>query len=88
MVRYIQVSREEFNSAETGDRVFGKWLKKVIVSVRLGEEVEHRPSRQDDPNTEYRVFVGCRVSYYLTATKALSEQPSAIDPTVTVLLFQ
>jgi hypothetical protein len=54
---YIQVSLEDFDEAQPGERVLGTWRKALIVTVVLGEEVEHRPSRDDDPNTEYRCFV-------------------------------
>jgi hypothetical protein len=86
MVRRIQVSRKKFNQVEPGDEVFGKWLQ-VTVSVGLGQEVEYRPSPKDDPNTEYRCFTGCSVSYYRSASKAVQDIPAATEESVTVILY-
>lgn len=84
---YIQVSLEDFDEAQPGERVLGTWRKAVIVSVVLGEEVEHRPSRDDDPNTEYRCFRHCRVSYHRNMQEALLRRAALTSPDETVLLF-
>jgi hypothetical protein len=86
MLRRIQVSRKQFDRAETGVEVFGKWLQ-VNVSVDLGREVEYRPSRQDDPNTQYRCFLDCEVLYYRTAEDLITGNYVVIDPRVTVILY-
>jgi hypothetical protein len=86
MVRRIQVSRKQFQRAVPGSEVFGKWLK-VHVSVELGREVEYRPSRQDDPNTQYRCFHGCTVYYYESAEDAIAGLYLVSDPQVTVILY-
>lgn len=86
MSRRIQTSRKHFNQAATGTEVFGKWLQ-VVVSVELGKEVEYRPSRKDDPNTEYRCFHGCTVYYYRSAKDALTGNYAIYDAEVTVILY-
>lgn len=86
MVRRIQVSRENFDLAETGDSVFGMF-RQIVVKVKLGQEVEYRPSPKDDTNTDYRCFQSTTVSYYRNAEEALADLPSATDRFIVVILY-
>jgi hypothetical protein len=85
--RRIQVSRENFETAATGDSVFGLFRKQILVKVALGREVEYRPHPNDDPNTEYRCFLGSAVAYYRNAEEAFADLPSARDRFITVILY-
>ncbi len=64
----IKVTRIEFNSANDGGYVYGKFVSRPSLSVyvNLGIEKPYTPNSKDDPNTECRLFVNCDIYFSLT----------------------
>lgn len=67
----LRVSRDEFLQACTGGDVKGKVVKPGVefpyVFAELGKETSYKARTKDDPNTEFRRFVGCHA--FATDTK-------------------
>lgn len=55
--------------------------------MELGIEREYRPSPNDDPNTEYRLFIACTVYYAETEEQLDDEQYVAVEENVTVIIY-
>jgi len=71
----IKVPKVEFNSANDGGYVYGKFIARPSLSVyaSLGIEMPYIPSSKDDPNTEYRLFVNCDI-YFSITDEALDDE--------------
>ena len=57
----IQVSSSDFQAACSDGWVDGLWQgrKGLCVYVELGQEKPYLTRPYDDPNTNYRLFLGC-----------------------------
>lgn len=72
MIKRIKALNElEFDSAKSGEPVYGKY-KKLFVYIELGKEEECRGNPQDNQKTQYRLFRRCKVEY--SKTEEESEQ--------------
>lgn len=72
MVLRIQVTRSEFNAAESNGAVYGllKGRRGLYAYAELGKEVEYIPRTNDDPKTEYRMFRNCD-AFFATSLEQL-----------------
>lgn len=61
-MKRIKAAPLEFAQAQTNGSVYGKW-NKLYVYVELGQEVGYTPRSDDDPNTKYKMFRNCEISY-------------------------
>lgn len=72
MALRIKVSRLDFDAACTNGYVDGQESGRpgVYVYAELGKEKEYIPNANDDPKTNYRLFLNCDVSYAKTEENA------------------
>lgn len=72
MIKRIKALNElEFDSAKSGEPVYGKY-KKLFVYIELAKEEEYRENPQDNQKTLHRRKSRCRVEY--SKTEEESEQ--------------
>ena len=89
MALRIRASRAEFAAARTDDCVYGEIRGKrgIYVGAELGKEKEYIPSSNDDPMTEYRIFIGCDVYFAKTQEQLANGDFEAELPNVTVIIY-
>ncbi|RAM48590.1 MAG: hypothetical protein C6Y22_27100 [Hapalosiphonaceae cyanobacterium JJU2] len=90
MVIRIKAIREEFEAARTDGCVYGHLRGKrgLYVYAELGAEKEYIPSPNDEPMTEYRIFVSCNVYFAKTKDQlANGEFEAEYLPDVTVIIY-
>lgn len=68
MTLRIKVSLSEFQAACTDGCVYGELRGKrgLYVYAELGREMQYNRSQNDDPKTDYRIFVNCDVYFAKT----------------------
>jgi hypothetical protein len=67
-MKRIKADLLEFAQAQANGSVYGKW-NQLYVYAELGQEVSYTPRPNDDPNTEYKMFRNCELSYTDTEEK-------------------
>lgn len=65
MVLRIKAVRQEFDAACAGGCVYGQFQgqRDVLVYAELGRELPYTSKPNDDPKTNYRLFVNCDVFF-------------------------
>lgn len=90
MALRIRATRQEFAAACADGCVYGEIRGKrgLYVYAELGAEQEYIPSPNDDPMTEYRIFIGCDAYFAKTREQLTNGEFEAEDlPNVTVIIY-
>lgn len=90
MALRIKASRQEFEAASTNGCVYGviRGKRGLYVYAELGTEKEYIRSKNDDPMTDYRLFIGCDVYFAKTQAQLTNGEFEAEDlPNVTVIIY-
>lgn len=90
MIVRIKASNAEFEAACAGGCVYGELRGKrgLYVYAELGAEREYIPSPKDNPDTEYRMFVRCNVSFAKTSEQLANGDFEAEElPDATVVIY-
>ncbi len=86
----IKATPLEFEAASSDGCVYGeiKGKRGLYVYVELGEEKEYIPSSNDNPTTEYRLFISCDVYFAKTKEQlANGEFEAEYLPNVTTIIY-
>lgn len=86
----IKATPLEFEAASTDGCVYGeiKGKRGLYVYVELGEEKEYIPSSNDNPTTEYRLFISCDVYFAKTKEQLANGEFDAESlPNVTAIIY-
>ncbi len=84
------LSRGEFEAACANGYVYGKYLGKrdIYTFASLGMEKDYIPSPNDDPKTEYRIFINCIASFTTTKERLLKGDFETEDlPVATIVIY-
>ena len=89
MTLRIQVTRDEFDAAESSGAVYGllKGRRGLYVYVELGLEEEYIPRHDDDPKTEYRKFLHCNTFFAATIEQLEAGRSEVERYDVTVIIY-